>query len=100
MIVGSAATVAASPLGASCMRITGWAWLLPASARLMIRLTQTAEAEPWAFQSSVSTDQFQTLMWRARARASVVLLYEPDGGRKKQGAPPTMLDCSALALSI
>src|SRR4051794_35135389 len=100
MIVRSAATVAGLPAGELCIRTTGWAWVPPAWARLMIRLTQNESPDPLAFQSSVSTDQFQTLMLRAWARLSVVLLYEPYGGRKKHGGLPTKLICSAVVRSI
>lgn len=73
MIVGSAATVAGSPDGALCMRMTGWACGPPSdSASEIIRFTQEAAAEPFAFQSSVSTDQLNTRMFRCWARLSRV----------------------------
>ena len=46
------------------MSTTGWVRELPFSARVMIRFTQYAEDEPLAFQSSVSTDQVQTVIRR------------------------------------
>src|SRR5674536_24887 len=77
MIVGSAARLAGNPAGKLCMSTTGCCWLPPASAREMMRSTQDAEVEEPAFQSSVSTDQFQTAMRRCWARARVVEVYAP-----------------------
>ena len=66
----------------------------------MIRFTQYADDEPFAFQSSVSTDHVQTVIRRCCARLSVVELYSPPGGRNPQGWMPVRLTCSALAWSI
>ena len=44
------------------------------SARLMIRFTQYADEEPFAFQSSVSADQVQNVIRRCCASLSVVEL--------------------------
>ena len=85
MIAGRAATVAGMAVGWLCSRITGCSWLPPACASVMIRFTHDWSAEPLAFQSSVSTDQFQTAIRRPCARLSVVLLVAPYGGRKKHG---------------
>jgi len=101
MIVGRAATVAGLPAGWLCMSTTGCLSTPPSdSASEMIRFTQYADDEPFAFQSSVSTDQVQTVIRRCRARVSVVELYEPPGGRNPQGWMPVRLTCSALARSI
>ena len=66
----------------------------------MIRFTQYEDAEPFAFQSSVSTDQVQTVIRRCCAWLSVVALYEPPGGRNPHGWTPVRLTCSAVAWSI
>src|SRR6266700_5069848 len=95
MMRGSAATVAGFPAGWLCMRITGCACAPPASARDVIRLIQNASPDPAAFQSSVSTDQFQTRMWRCWARLSVVALYSPYGGRNTHGYRP-VIDASRV----
>src|SRR4051794_31255414 len=100
MIRGSAITVAGTPAGGLCIRMTGWVWLPPASARVTIRFTQYDEVDVLAFQSSVSTDQFQVLIRRSFAWLSVDELYSPYGGRKRHGRVPTRLRCSALAASI
>ena len=77
MTDGSAATVAGFPAGWLWNRMIGCSWLAPASARLRMRSTQDTAPLPAAFQSSGSTDQFQTCMWRWCARASVVASKAP-----------------------
>src|SRR5215472_15084428 len=83
------------------MSTTGFRSTPPScSASRMIRLTQYGEDEPFAFQSSVSTDQSHTFIRRCCARLSVVELYEPYGGRNVHGPPPTTCCCSAVSRSI
>src|SRR5262245_34464491 len=83
------------------MSTTGFCRTPPSrSASRMIRFTQYEEDEPFAFQSSVSTDQSHTFMRRCCARLRVVELYEPYGGRNVHGPLPTRFCCSAVARSI
>jgi len=73
MIFGRAIAVAGSPAGALCIRTTGFDNAPPSfSARRTMRFTQYADADPAAFQSSVSTDHNQTAVRRRSAMRSVV----------------------------
>src|SRR5947209_16454351 len=109
MIVGSALTVAGSPpssaggspgAGPLCMRMTGCCCLTPASAFVMMRLTQYDDVEASAFQSCVVSDQFHTVMPRALACGAVFASKSPYGGRNTHGTVPTIASCSAVVLSI
>src|SRR5947208_3169024 len=100
MILDRAASVAGLPPTWLCIKTTGWSWLTPASAREAILATQLGSDDPCAFQSSVSTDQFQTDMPPAAAAVVVAVSNDPYGGLNRHGRPPTIDACRSLSRRI